>query len=162
MFDIDHFKKLNDLHGHEYGDECLRIIGKTLKELEEKFHCAFFRYGGEEFLAIIDNGYDKESLLNMAKIIKLAIDATKIAFQDEQKQFLTISIGVAICERKDSGGNIAMIDCADKALYLAKETGRDKIVFYDDEVEEKLVLLGKEFISSVRHRDTVSKNKKSV
>lgn len=117
MIDIDHFKKVNDTHGHQFGDKVLKIVSQTLQKNVRKVDLAG-RYGGEEFLIVLpetnlSQGYKVAEKLR-TKIKNLEIE--NLNWQ------LTISCGVA--EFKDNSGE-EIIKKADNLLYKAKEQGRD-------------------------------------
>jgi diguanylate cyclase (GGDEF)-like protein len=120
MLDVDHFKKYNDTHGHQAGDEVLARIGTVLRNSIRPYDCAA-RYGGEEFLVMLSG-----TSLDLAKE-----SAERIRKQVRAEQFesgpVTISIGVA---EYPSHGDTAksVIGQADAALYEAKRAGRDRVV----------------------------------
>ncbi|MBD1582471.1 GGDEF domain-containing protein [Pseudoalteromonas sp. S16_S37] len=123
MMDIDHFKQVNDNYGHVCGDEVLLI----LSQLMDGFFRAtdlLFRFGGEEFVLVFEPATREEieSLLN--KFMEL-VRSTKFPFVNK----LTVSIGVAKVGPYDFP--IHVLENADKALYFAKENGRDQLCFYD-------------------------------
>jgi diguanylate cyclase (GGDEF)-like protein len=129
VLDIDHFKKINDLHGHLIGDEVLvlfaRMMAETFREKD-----MLFRYGGEEFVGVYQCACDAD--------IKLALERfrKKIAnFTFPQVGKVTVSIGYTQIKEFDTCG--LMIGRADQALYHAKNTGRNRIFNY-----ENLVSLG--------------------
>jgi len=120
LFDIDHFKKINDSYGHQAGDEVLKFLGRLI---DQTGVCA--RYGGEEF-AIILPGYSLKRGIEIAIRLKDHLKKSEIKF-NQIKIKITISAGIAHYP-KDARSRLELIEKADKALYIAKETGRDKIV----------------------------------
>ncbi len=120
LLDIDHFKKINDTYGHQAGDEVLKFIGRLIFQSGISA-----RYGGEEF-AIILPGYNLKKGIEMAVRVKDHINKSEIRFNQIRLRF-TVSIGVAHYP-KDGRNRIELIEQADRALYQAKNTGRDKIV----------------------------------
>jgi diguanylate cyclase (GGDEF)-like protein len=115
MIDIDHFKKYNDTFGHPAGDEVLRKACKTFVESLRKGDMVF-RYGGEEFLLFLDNT-DKKGALLVAERIRKAISL-----------YLPTTVSLGISSFPEDGTELEeLISSADKALYKAKETGRNKI-----------------------------------
>jgi diguanylate cyclase len=120
--DVDFFKNINDSYGHLAGDKVLKIIARELvSRLREKDFIG--RYGGEEFVIIMPDTRpaDAEHVLNK---LRLAIAAIPFHFKERQIQ-ITISFGVVEALREDSPETI--FDRADKALYTAKENGRNRV-----------------------------------
>lgn len=123
IIDIDHFKKLNDTYGHQVGDKCLVEMGKILMSILERETDLAFRYGGEEFAVVLPNMASNDSLMMVKKVWK-AIRASSVLVEGKALTF-TASIGVAstdVVERYDA---FSLIQAADKALYSAKNNGRD-------------------------------------
>jgi diguanylate cyclase (GGDEF)-like protein len=125
MVDIDHFKRINDIHGHEAGDAVISDLAQRLKE-NIRHHDIIGRYGGEEFLVIVPHA-DQEQLRNVAE--RLWRSVREAAFDCRgQKINVTISLGVAATrEAEDSYEEI--IRRADDALYRSKNAGRDRITY---------------------------------
>jgi diguanylate cyclase (GGDEF)-like protein len=124
MFDVDHFKKVNDTHGHDAGDKVLVAVATLLKETLRKSDI-LVRYGGEEFLAfLIDTTGDGGMIA--AEKVRAAMEARKIPVPGGVLQ-KTISIGVADFPA-DSGEFWEAVKFADTALYTAKERGRNRVV----------------------------------
>lgn len=125
IFDIDRFKEVNDKYGHLVGDEVLKGVVKASKDrIRNTDICG--RYGGEEFLIICPNT-SRENALKIAEDIRQAIENLEIEF-DQQKIRVTISGGIAStisCNEKTTIQQI--IKEADKALYCAKNSGRNKV-----------------------------------
>ena len=122
--DIDHFKRLNDSYGHQFGDAVLRRVAQLLKAgvYETDF---VGRYGGEEFGIVLPRA-DSAGLLRKAETMRARIEAETFS-QGLEKVRLTISIGIAHFPR-DGRTPEELIAGADKALYAAKESGRNKVV----------------------------------
>jgi diguanylate cyclase (GGDEF)-like protein len=128
MFDIDFFKKVNDSYGHLYGDEVLRMIGKTLKE-ELRSHDIFARYGGEEFVILLP-----ETRVQSAEKVseKLRVfTSKKVVCKDNIQSKVTISLGVAQLDPEKMSSGSDLVEAADKAMYQAKRTGRNKTVVFN-------------------------------
>lgn len=129
MLDIDYFKLYNDFYGHIQGDNCLKIISSILQEQITRDTDYAFRYGGEEFLIIL--GFtDSSGATLVANRIKDAIKNAKIPHEKSTiNENITISMGIAtIDETYDSFAEL--LTRTDKALYLAKDGGRNQIVHY--------------------------------
>lgn len=122
MIDLDNFKKVNDTHGHSAGDTALRQISTILTEAVRRSDTVF-RYGGEEFLALLPET-DLEGAAALAEKIREA--ASSRLFGDGEHVFsLTLSVGAATLCDGESGND--MIARADLALYHAKEQGRNRV-----------------------------------
>lgn len=124
MADIDHFKHINDRHGHSAGDAVLSHTADIL------LHCVratdfVFRYGGEEFLIVLVES-DHDRALTIAERIRQQIAAKPAAISNAGQIPFTMSIGVATFEGHPDYQYL--IDAADKALYRAKESGRNRVV----------------------------------
>jgi len=120
MFDIDHFKHINDEHGHSAGDRVIKIIGSLMSKRLRKVDF-FGRYGGEEFIAILPETDVQQASLLLNKI-REAI--SKLAFNYKEKPLhITVSIGVAEFKKDDTPETL--FERADAALYEAKHAGRN-------------------------------------
>jgi len=124
LLDLDHFKQLNDGHGHPFGDEILRRTAQRLRS-GVRTHDILGRYGGEEF-ALLMPGLDKEAGLRTAERIRGAIAALELEHDDEWLR-LTISAGVAAFPQ-DGVDWESLLTAADEALYEAKASGRNRVV----------------------------------
>ena len=129
IVDVDHFKAVNDNHGHEVGDEVLREIGRRMSgSLRGLDLCC--RFGGEEFVAAFSGG-GTEMALSIAERLRLTIaeEPFPISTEKEQDSLLavTISIGIATTSGRDDTAE-ALLKRADLALYRAKREGRNRVV----------------------------------
>ncbi len=129
MLDIDHFKKYNDEHGHEAGDAVLRAIGQLLQTQVRGSDVAC-RFGGEEFVILLPNA-PLESAKQKGKKILEAIRGLEIPHQGHLLRSVTASLGVAEFPTHASNAE-EILDAADNALYIAKRTGRDRMVVSGD------------------------------
>jgi diguanylate cyclase (GGDEF)-like protein len=128
MLDLDHFKQVNDTHGHVVGDEVLKKVARTLREQIRSFDIPA-RFGGEEFMVILPET-DGQSSLIVAERLRKAVE--KLSFDSAKKRFsISVSIGVANFVHETSLTDDLFIDRADRALYHAKETGRNRVVCYE-------------------------------
>ncbi|MBF0119884.1 MAG: diguanylate cyclase [Desulfobacterales bacterium] len=124
IYDIDHFKKINDKYGHAVGDTCIKEIIASIKPVLRKSDF-FARFGGEEFVIILPETKIEDAFLVAEKI---RITAEQIQFFHKAEEFkITISIGVSQIEPSDQSCESLFIR-ADKALYDAKNTGRNKVI----------------------------------
>ncbi len=122
MLDIDHFKKINDTYGHIAGDEALKTVAKTIKETIRDSDVAF-RYGGEEFVVLLNNTSEPGASL-LAERIRQNIANLVIAVEGSTLS-LTISLGTAILGESENGEEL--LQRADEALYQAKNSGRNRV-----------------------------------
>jgi len=124
ILDIDHFKNVNDEHGHVVGDRCLKeIVGRIGPILRE---CDFLaRYGGEEFVVLLP-GIDCSRAYQVGEKLRLTIERTRFQFRGTDIP-LTISIGVSAVKDSDQDEE-ALFQRVDKAVYDAKRTGRNRTV----------------------------------
>lgn len=123
IFDIDHFKRVNDLHGHAVGDEVLIALVELVKQHARKTD-QLFRFGGEEFVLLLP-GVSSDGLAIAMNKLQQALHAS-LRRPDGQ---VTVSFGAAMLQASDTRDS--WLERADAALYEAKKTGRDKIVYAD-------------------------------
>jgi diguanylate cyclase (GGDEF)-like protein len=126
MVDIDYFKTYNDRYGHLVGDAILKEVCVSIKENVRQIDIVG-RYGGEEFCIILAET-DKEQALQAAQRIRQAIEAKLIRVYDEYVK-VTVSLGLAMFP-KHAKDIEKLIDCADQALYQAKQEGRNRVSVY--------------------------------
>jgi diguanylate cyclase (GGDEF)-like protein len=122
LLDVDHFKSINDLLGHQMGDRALAHIGRIIADNIRGVDMAG-RFGGEEFLVLLRDA-SRERALQVAERLRGAIEAGGIAYADGKP--VTVSVGVAYARSAD--GTADVIERADRALYRAKNTGRNRVV----------------------------------
>ncbi len=123
MIDIDFFKQVNDRHGHPAGDALLMELGNRLAECARRSDI-IFRYGGEEF-SILLNNTDITGARRLAERIRRAIEEKP--FRHGRKKIpMTVSVGVATLKKGEDGK--ALVERADRALYQAKNAGRNQVV----------------------------------
>ncbi len=127
MIDIDHFKLVNDTHGHLAGDECLRHIAQVIRQNLKRPGDEAFRYGGEEF-AIILPQTNEVGAMKLAENIRQQILEQPVVYADVEIP-LTISAGVCSAIDDPETPDSLLLDTADKALYNAKQAGRDRVVY---------------------------------
>lgn len=124
IFDIDYFKAVNDTYGHDVGDDILKAVAELVRDNVRKVDY-FVRWGGEEFVVIIPD----------TELYKAIIFAEKLRVRMEEHVFdkvgsITVSVGVSTYEKDDT--QETLIKRADRALYQAKQTGRNKVVSSED------------------------------
>jgi diguanylate cyclase (GGDEF)-like protein len=121
LVDLDHFKQVNDVYGHDRGDEVLAAVGVAFRNV---VRAADFvgRYGGEEFLILLP-GTDKPGAVQVAQAVRAAIAAIRVAGIDRP---ITASCGVAVLP-DDAGDAVTLFRATDRALYVAKSDGRNRV-----------------------------------
>jgi diguanylate cyclase (GGDEF)-like protein len=129
MADVDHFKAINDAHGHLAGDEALKMLAFVLRGAVRK-EDVLARYGGEEFV-IVARETPLEGAESLAERIRRAVERSRCAWQG-QDLGVTVSIGVTMsvgaAEFVAGRTERDLIEAADRALYLAKQGGRNRVV----------------------------------
>jgi len=124
MMDLDFFKKVNDTYGHLFGDEVLKSFAELIKKTIRPGDIAA-RYGGEEFVNILPN-CGKEEAVRVAERIREVMEGNTVYFKNVPLK-ITVSIGAATHDGKVKNYQ-DLIELADRALYQAKENGRNKVV----------------------------------
>ena len=122
MIDLDHFKSVNDDHGHEVGDLMLKIVAKSLSEGSRLFD-AVGRWGGEEFLAVVIN-VGMKRLLRIAERLRVLVGSSEL--REPIRVGVTCSIGAAVVHPDDTVDEL--LRRADQALYRAKSEGRNRVL----------------------------------
>jgi two-component system cell cycle response regulator len=125
MLDVDHFKKINDTHGHVAGDLVLKSIGQYLQK-HLRLENISARYGGEEFAIILRN-VESDMALHIGERLRKSIESEKTNYRGAGIQ-VTVSIGIATMEKDNFETIEDFIRCADDFLYEAKEQGRNRTV----------------------------------
>lgn len=124
MADIDYFKRINDEHGHDRGDQVLRQVAACLKETTRA--CDFvFRFGGEEFLILLGDT-DIDGALQLAERIRGTLENCVLQSECGHPVRITASLGVAVFDERDETKE-ALLKRADQALYRAKNLGRNRV-----------------------------------
>jgi diguanylate cyclase (GGDEF)-like protein len=124
LFDLDHFKKVNDVHGHIVGDTVLRHVGVLVSRLL-RAEDVFARYGGEEFTVLV-RGISSENVLRLANRIRKTVADGRLP-GDLAGLRVTVSIGMALLDSPDRSA-LDLIQVADTRMYAAKERGRNCVV----------------------------------
>lgn len=123
MLDLDHFKRVNDTHGHKAGDKVLRALAKTVESVLREVD-SLGRVGGEEFAVLLPET-DAESALQAAERIRTKVEKMEVPF-DGEIICVTVSLGVA-CARESDSEFDDILRRADEALYRAKDAGRNQV-----------------------------------
>jgi diguanylate cyclase (GGDEF)-like protein len=127
MLDIDHFKRINDAHGHEAGDFVLKALSDVLASQSRRgdFAC---RFGGEEFIVVMPN-ISMDVALERAEALRQTLNSLRVPFQNT---LLTVTISMGVASHPTNGiTRDAILRAADKAMYAAKNAGRDHILSFD-------------------------------
>jgi diguanylate cyclase (GGDEF)-like protein len=124
LIDVDHFKRINDEHGHATGDAALRALADALSVLTRE-EDVLARYGGEEF-ALVARGIDRGDTLALAERMRRAVEAQRLAGERGALSF-TVSIGIAHSETGEDAHAQQLFEAADRALYAAKDAGRNVV-----------------------------------
>jgi diguanylate cyclase (GGDEF)-like protein len=126
MIDLDHFKAINDTHGHQTGDEVLRRVSQALLSAVRRYD-SVGRYGGEEFIVVMP-GCDISNAMAHAERLRKTVAAITIQAPSAELQ-LTASFGVTVYDDQNSVEAFDLIQAADMALYRAKHDGRNRVEF---------------------------------
>ena len=126
MIDVDQFKKYNDTYGHPQGDVLLQAVAKVFRQSMARATDFIARWGGEEF-AVLLPGTDLDGALKIAEQIRVNVENTKVPCADGSETRITVSIGVNTLTPTPGKSHDDFIYGADKALYSAKKSGRNKI-----------------------------------
>jgi diguanylate cyclase (GGDEF)-like protein len=132
LLDIDRFKTINDHYGHQVGDQTLRSLGRLLSQKVRNMDI-IARYGGEE-IAILAVQSPLSDALNLAERLRQAVESSIMVPSEDAEHrpaiAITVSIGVAVLDEQITAPHV-LIERADKALYKAKEGGRNRVVVFD-------------------------------
>lgn len=132
LMDLDYFKKVNDLYGHDAGDEVLRTVSRRIQSVIRKDDI-LIRYGGEEFLLLISSE-GREAAVGLAERIRQKVNADPVSLEDCQ---LNITLSMGLNPFPDRSKNFDQaFKIADQGLYKAKSLGRDRVEVYDEVYEE--------------------------
>ncbi|MBB2707775.1 UNVERIFIED_ORG: diguanylate cyclase (GGDEF)-like protein [Rhizobium esperanzae] len=135
VLDIDHFKRVNDTYGHAAGDAALRTLSQTVRQLISTLQLdgvTFARVGGEEFLLLLP-GLEMDAVISACENARCAVEQQSIV--TEAGVFhATVLIGIALQQIDDSFDT--MFSNAYRALYCAKESGRNRLCIYDKAIAQ--------------------------
>jgi diguanylate cyclase (GGDEF)-like protein len=129
MLDVDYFKKVNDTYGHAAGDCVLKNVSTVIKNEIREYDIAC-RYGGEEFFIILPQTKLTEAT-SVAQRLRKVIEETKMDIKEaeiEGVSFIKITASIGVCEYDNSMNANTFAQKADKALYEAKEAGRNRVI----------------------------------
>ncbi len=137
LLDIDDFKRINDTFGHPAGDAYLKELAKRLTSVFKRDTDIVARYGGEEFIVLLPDA-DAERAVKLARDAVLRIGSMTIDYQGHEIG-ATISAGVSVCVPDFNFRPDSIIAWADKALYLSKQQGRNRVVYCEPQINEAVV-----------------------
>lgn len=126
MIDIDRLKKINDTHGHAFGDACLRHLAGLLTGAFQRETDGTFRYGGEEFV-VICVGTDRTAMLSQFEAFRRTVEERSVE-SGGRRALMTVSIGVWCGVPEPDADPAAILELADAALYRAKDEGRNRVL----------------------------------
>jgi diguanylate cyclase (GGDEF)-like protein len=130
MIDLDHFKAYNDHYGHLAGDNCLKTIAEMLRNEIKRPGDLVGRFGGEEFCAILPNT-DRDGALFVAESLRSTVENLQISHEGSpDTKLVTLSLGVAVHLPRPAFPIDQLLGDADKALYHAKQSGRNRVEIY--------------------------------
>jgi len=129
MIDCDNLKRINDTHGHESGNRLLQHLVRCIRE-QLRGSDVMARFGGDEFIVLLPETNSKGAV-EMAERIRTAVEISRFDLRTGDTN-ITISIGLS--SYPDDGGNLdAIVEKADKAMYRAKQRGRNRLVTYTED-----------------------------
>lgn len=131
ILDIDNFKDVNDKYGHLFGDRVIQRVADTILEVFGAYGVCG-RFGGDEFLIFVE---DIESVEVVRSRIKAVVKHMMIGFSDEPENNVKVTLSIGItCYPKDGKNYQELFTKADKALYIAKDKGKNRFILYDEEM----------------------------
>ncbi len=132
LIDVDFFKKFNDFYGHQEGDRCLVLVANALSVIVDQKQGSLGRYGGEEFIVLLRVESERE-VIELAEIIRRTVELLELSHEPRRDgvSVVTVSVGAAITRAQTGAKLEKVIHEADRALYLAKASGRNCIRLFD-------------------------------
>ncbi len=135
LCDVDHFKRFNDTYGHPAGDQCLKAVADALQSAAGRASDIVARYGGEEFVVVLPDT-SLGGVLFVAEKLRHGVHCLGIPHSGSERGNVTISIGIASAVPSRGPGPGQLVEQADRALYRAKQGGRDRVCRYDPELDQ--------------------------
>ena len=126
LFDIDHFKRINDGYGHLVGDKVIRFVSGSIKKQAHGSALAA-RYGGEEFVLLLP-GHSLEKAANIGEHVRKLVEDAKLVRSDTKEPLGRITLSCGIARYRPGEATTAWLERADQALYRAKESGRNRVL----------------------------------
>lgn len=134
MIDVDHFRSFNEEEGHETGDQVLRLVAETIRSIVRPYDLAA-RYGGEEFTVVLP-GSGRESTLTIAERIRSKMEAVPFVTRSGRQRHVTVSVGFSVFPHTAADA-ASLLRASDGALYEAKRSGRNRVVFAESSILEQ-------------------------
>jgi diguanylate cyclase len=125
MFDIDHFKKINDNYGHLFGDQVIRAVAQAIRA-NVKGRDLVARYGGEEFIVLLPET-PAAGAVAVADQIRLSVERGRIKKRNSEESIGAINVSAGVAELQPGETGSDFVDRADKGLYQAKQSGRNRV-----------------------------------
>ena len=125
--DIDHFKQINDRHGHPAGDQVLKAVAETLR-LGTRPHDAVMRLGGEEFAVVVDLSRTEATPEQLAERLRASVAKLRLETTSDQPSFLQVQISLGVATQQAGETWEELMGRADQALYAAKQGGRNRVI----------------------------------
>lgn len=135
MVDVDFFKKFNDYYGHQEGDHCLAQVAKALSQSARRTIDLVARYGGEEFVILLSQT-TRDDAYALCERMRHSVYSLKIPHHDSTLGRVTISLGGVTLYARENLKSLDLVRTADKALYRAKATGRNRVVWFDPSLDD--------------------------
>ncbi len=135
FLDLDRFKTVNDAYGHGFGDNLLRQVATRLRE-SRRAQDTVARLGGDEFVVVLEDLHDSDGVSSIAR--KYLDVVSKPYLIEEKEIFVTTSLGVSMFP-KDGGAPDALLKAADAAMYRAKDSGRNAVQFFSEEINQRIL-----------------------
>lgn len=132
LLDIDYFKEYNSRYGHPGGDQCLKRMAQSVRDIARRPSDLFARYGGEEFAFILPET-PASGATHVAELVRQSVEGSQIDHEGSPIGFVTTSIGVATMQPTRDMSSEILIKAADRALYRAKQEGRNCFALFDVE-----------------------------
>lgn len=140
LTDIDNFKSFNDEYGHQQGDTCLKAVASEIKPSIYRPADTAARYGGEEFVIILQNTDIKGGIEVSQNIQKNIAGIKELPINPITQRQISLSIGIACSHQTDNNN---LVNLADKAIYKAKNNGRDQISYFSDDLQSVSFVVNK-------------------
>ncbi|GLS24823.1 diguanylate cyclase [Marinibactrum halimedae] len=140
MMDVDHFKLYNDFYGHVEGDQCLKMVGNCISKIFNRKTDLFARYGGEEFIVLLSDSNRYQALEVAEKLLNELETQGMPHAKSTTAAHVTVSIGIASLNQNEEVKLGELIERADKNLYVAKTSGRNRAIAERDSSQKTILI----------------------
>ena len=137
MLDVDHFKAVNDKHGHQIGDACLKHVAESFRQHFKRKTDIVARYGGEEYIAVIV-GESPKVIYDQTETFRAQLAADEIV-EGEVSLSITASFGLASSDGTQEVTATELLSLCDSSLYEAKRAGRNQVIWHSIEKQQKAI-----------------------